>query len=119
MAEHNDLGKRGEELAAEYLAEKGYEILERNWRAGRGELDIIAKAKNGILIFVEVKTRSYNTMGEPEDAVNERKESILMGTAGAYMEKINYTWEVRFDIISVIISAKGNIKIQHFEDVFF
>ncbi len=119
MAEHNDLGKRGEQLAAEYIAEQGYEILERNWRAGRGEIDIIAKAKNGILIFIEVKTRSYNTMGEPEDAVNERKEAILMGTAGVYMERNNYTWEVRFDIVSVIITTKGQIKIQHFEDVFF
>ena len=77
MAEHNDLGKEGEDEAVRYLTEKGYCILHRNWRRGRNELDIIA-TKDGQLVFVEVKTRRNETYGHAEDAVNDRKIRTLV-----------------------------------------
>ena len=68
MAKHYDLGKKGEEIAANYLAEKGYKIIARNWRFGKDEIDIIAEHDN-FLVIIEVKTRSSSDYGEPEEAV--------------------------------------------------
>jgi len=117
MAAHNDLGKRGEELAASFLEEKGYHLLERNWRFSYAEVDIIAK-DDDILVFVEVKTRSSDYFGKPEEFVSAKKERLLTDAASVYMEQINHTWEIRFDIISVIIQASGS-KVSHIEDAFF
>ena len=73
MAKHYDLGMKGEEIAARYLAGKGYKILERNWRHGKDELDIIA-ANGEFLVVIEVKTRSTSFFGKPEDAVTDKKQ---------------------------------------------
>lgn len=80
MAEHNELGKLGEQLAGEYLAERGYSILHRNWRYGRYELDIIA-LKGRVLHFVEVKTRASNVDDFPEENVNRKKIRHLLKAA--------------------------------------
>ena len=112
-------GKRGEKIAIDYLVSKGYKILEENWRFKRAEIDIIAKDKEGVLIFIEVKTRSYTFFGEPEVFVDEKKKKLLLDAASQYMKTINYEWAIRFDIIGIVIDKSNNVKISHFEDAFF
>lgn len=116
MAAHNDLGKEGEKLAKSFLERKGYTILETGWRAGRAEIDIIAR-KQDILVFVEVKTRRNNTFGYPEDSVGDKKEQLLFEAAGFYMREIGYEDEIRFDIIAITMQPKQEIR--HFRDAFF
>ena len=113
MAEHNDLG---EKIACRYLSEKGYQILVQNWRWGKGELDIIVK-KEAVLVFVEVKTRSTNTFGTPEEAVTEKKQNLLYELAVEYMYRIDHEAEFRFDIIA--ITMQPELEIKRFEDAFF
>jgi putative endonuclease len=114
-----EIGRAGEDAAAAYLLEKGYQIAARNYRAGRGELDIIAWAGPELLVFVEVKTRAGEGFGGPEDAVDARKQDLLARTAGAYMEQIGYEWIIRFDIVSVLLKAGKVLEIRHIEDAFF
>ncbi len=118
MAAHNDTGKQGEALATEFLRAAGYEILELNWRSGKAELDIIAREKE-TLIFIEVKTRSSAWFGAPEEYVTPKKEKLMWRAAGAYMEKVSHEWEVRFDIISIILPKNNPPEIVHFKDAFF
>ena len=116
MAKHNELGKQGEELAAQYLMEKGYEILERNWRNVHKEVDIIAK--NGkYLVIVEVKTRLTDEYGNPDIAVNRTKQWRLISAANSYISRNNLDVETRFDIVSIIVKD-GNPVIEHIEDAF-
>ena len=119
MPDHIDTGKRGEALAAEFLERKGWRIAERNFRAGRGEIDLIAWAGNRLLVFVEVKTRRDDGFGGPEEAVDARKQDILARTAGIYMERIDYDWEIRFDIVAVLLRGDEVREIRHVEDAFF
>ncbi len=118
MAKHLETGKKGEDLAIQFLKDKGYEILETNWRFRRSEVDIIAK-DGLILVFVEVKTRSYDYFGKPESFVSARKKVLLQDAAAAYMHEINHTWEIRFDIIGILMPSPKHIEINHFEDAFF
>jgi len=117
MAEHNELGTKGEELAKNFLINKGYKILETNWRLGSYEIDIIASFKSFIII-AEVKTRSSNSFGEPEEFVNKQKQKKLIKAASAYVCRNKIENEVRFDIISVLIYG-NNVKINHLEDAFY
>ena len=116
MAKHNELGKRGEELAAQYLTEKGYEILERNCRNKHKEIDIIAK-DGETLVIVEVKTRQSDDHGEPDLAVTRQKQTRLIYAANAYIFKYNLDINTRFDIISIVFKD-GNPVIEHIEDAF-
>ena len=116
MAEHNDLGKEGEDEAVRYLTEKGYCILHRNWRRGRNELDIIV-TKDGQLVFVEVKTRRNETYGHAEDAVNDRKIRTLVSLADSYIKKFELDLPARFDVITVI-GEKPPFHIEHIENAF-
>jgi len=114
-----EIGQIGENIAAEYLAAKGYRIVERNYRLGRGEIDIIAWLGEDVLVFVEVKTRASDGYGGPEDAVTAKKQDLLARTAGCYMESIDYEWAIRFDIVSVIWRNGQLFEIRHVEDAFF
>ena len=116
MAKHNELGKLGEEIAANYLVGKGYEILERNWRNRHKEIDIIAKDGDE-LVIVEVKTRQHDDYGEPFVAVSLAKQSRLIAAANAYIFKSNLDINTRFDIISIVFND-GNPAIEHIEDAF-
>lgn len=116
MAFHNDLGKFGEELATEFLIKKGYSILDRNWRSGNLEIDIIAATRTEI-IFVEVKTRSDDTFMNPEDAVNWQKQRNITIAANHYIHYKKINLEPRFDVISIIIN-KSRKEITHHEDAF-
>ena len=118
MAKHLETGKRGEQLATEYLETKGYKILERNWRHSYAEVDIIAR-HGDILVFVEVKTRSNDRFSKPEDAIDEKKEDFIASVAPVYMEQIGHEWEIRFDFISVVIPKSGKVRIRHMKDAFW
>jgi putative endonuclease len=117
MDNHLTFGERGEELAVSFLKEKGYKILERNWRYGQKEIDIIAQ-KNNQLIIVEVKTRSGTMWEQPFQAVNRRKQKMVVEAADAYVNKKNRDTEVRFDVISVVIEKKKT-EIEHIENAFY
>ncbi|MFK7033308.1 YraN family protein [Flavobacterium oreochromis] len=117
MAEHNDLGKQGEQIAVDYLLKNGYEILEQNYQARKGEIDIIAR-KEDWLIVIEVKTRTSVEYGNPEDFVNKKKIKLLVKAIDEYVEKTNLDLEIRFDIISVIKKNENN-TIEHLVDAFY
>ena len=117
MADHNDLGKRGEEIAAGFLEKKGYQILETNWRQWRNEIDVIAM-DGKYLVIIEVKTRQSNYFGEPETAVTRDKQRALIRAANAYVRYKNINCDVRFDILSILIS-KTSEQIHHIEDAFY
>ncbi len=116
MAEHNDFGKLGEEIAVNYLVGKGYEIVERNWRNTHKEIDIIAK-DGETLVMVEVKTRQTDEYGNPDIAVTKKKQRLLIAAANAYLFKNKLDVETRFDIISIIFKD-GEPVIEHIEDAF-
>ena len=117
MAEHNDLGKFGEELAVDFLEKNGYEILETNWFFDKAEIDIIAQ-KNGILAVVEVKTRSSLEFGLPQDFVKPKKIKLLVKAVNEYVTLYDLDLEIRFDIISVHIENEVT-QIEHLEDAFY
>lgn len=110
------LGAAGEQAAVEYLQKEDYLILERNYRAGKHEIDIIAFKDNEVVV-IEVKTRSGNEVIEPEEAVNHRKRQMLIWAADNYVREHNRQEPVRFDIIS-IINGKNGKEIRHLRDAF-
>ena len=114
MAEHNVLGHTGEDDAADYLAREGYHILDRNWRSGHKEIDIVAE-KGGVLVIVEVKTRRDARFGKPEDAVSENKIRRIVLAADAYVRLYRIDMPVRFDIITVLGKYR---QINHIIDAF-
>jgi putative endonuclease len=116
MARHNDLGRRGEQIAVNYLKEKGYTILKQNWFYEKYEVDIIAWDREYI-IFVEVKTRTSDMWGNPEEAISASKIKRIVDAADFYITENDTDLEIRFDVIAVIID-KGDIKVEHFEDAF-
>ena len=118
MADHLDLGAWGEELAEKFLTQKGFEILETNWRHRRAEVDIIAR-EGEILVFVEVKTRSSDHFGPPEAFVTRQKEQLLVRAAHAYMQKSGHDWEIRFDIVSILRAGPEDYQIEHLPDAFW
>ncbi len=114
MAKHNELGKKGEAIAVDFLLEKGYKILETNWRYSRAEIDLIAM-DGEILVFVETKTRSHRNHGDPTDAISPKKRMLMMDAATRYMESIQHEWAIRFDIISVVADDRGAEIIHHID----
>lgn len=118
MYRNKEIGSKGENLATDFLISKGYTILERNWRFKKAEIDIIAKDTN-VLIFIEVKTRSYSFYGEPESFVDKRKKKFIADAASQYMQQINYDWAIRFDIIGILLKKDKAPIISHFKDAFF
>ena len=117
MAGHNDLGKTGEELAANLLVDKGYRILDRNWRFQKAEIDIIAQ-KGNTIVAVEVKTRSTNVFGDPQEFLKPRQKQLLIKAMDAYITQNELDAEVRFDVIG-IIKTSGGFQTEHLEDAFF
>lgn len=110
-------GKEGETLAADFLITKGFEIIARNYRHKRSEIDLIAK-KNNWLIFVEVKMRSSDAYGYPEDFVDYKKAKNIIDGAEEYTYQLNWQGNVRYDIIS-IRDQHGEKEIVHIEDAFY
>ena len=116
MAAHNELGEKGELLAIDYLIKNEYQILEVNYRFLKAEVDIIAQKKN-ILAVVEVKTRSTDYFGNPQDFVNPKKIKLLLSAIDHYVIERDLDVEVRFDIIGIILQ-KNTTKIKHLKDAF-
>ncbi|WP_281336861.1 YraN family protein [Flavobacterium eburneipallidum] len=117
MAQHNELGKLGEELAIEYLQKEGYEILETNWTFQKAEIDIIAQ-KEDTLAVVEVKTRSSLEFGLPQDFVKPKKIQLLVKAVNEYVVFKNLDVDVRFDIIAIHKEGKSFV-IEHLIDAFY
>jgi len=116
MSCHNELGKTGELLAVKYLEEKGFTIIERNWRYGRYEIDIIASLKDTIH-FIEVKTRSSKTFGLPEESVSTQKLKKLNAAADEYLY-LNKGWKwVQHDILSITIVSGHDPEFYLMQDV--
>ncbi|AHM60978.1 hypothetical protein D770_13620 [Flammeovirgaceae bacterium 311] len=114
-------GILGEKLAADFLQQNGARILERNYRKGRSEIDIIA-ISGKLLLFIEVKTRrGGNSFGYPEEAVNHKKAALIINAASYYIKKIDWKGDIRFDIIAIQLplSSNKNPQIYHFEDAFY
>jgi len=118
MAEHNETGERGETLATEFLFQKGYFILERNWRFRKSEIDIIAQNENH-LIIVEVKSRSSVFYQRPHEAVTKTKQRHLISAANAYIEEKACSLECRFDVISIVFDKSANrYSVEHIKEAF-
>ncbi len=109
-------GELGEQLAANFLTEKGYDILERNYRYKHSEIDLIVK-KDNWLVFVEVKTRTSETFGYPENFVDDKKAEKIFEGAEQYLFETNWNGNVRYDIISIMLK-KDIPEVVHFEDAF-
>jgi len=118
MAQHLDLGRKGESLAKTHLENAGYEIMDENWTHGKAEVDLIAY-KDKVIIFAEVKTRTSNGFGEPEDFVDARKQKLLVEAADEYIYLMDHQGEVRFDIIAILFDKQANYKLNHIEDAFW
>ena len=111
------LGQQGEEIAALYLQEQGYKILERNYRSRYGELDIICH-KNGIMVFVEVKTRRSQLFGSPEEAITNSKIQHIKKVAIIYLAENKMAYkEIRFDVITILMQS-DEPSLNHIEAAF-
>ena len=116
MAQHNDTGSWGEQVATEYLITKGYTIRETDWRGDKVEIDIVAEI-NRRLVIVEVKTRSDGFV-DPLMAVDVKKQHNLVRAANAYINYYDLDIDIQFDIIT-IVGTRDNYKLEHFPDAFF
>lgn len=117
MTIQQEKGLNGENTAVRFLENKGYRILERNYRAGRYEIDIIARHK-GIMVFIEVKARGSLKFGNPEDFVDDAKAERVMEGAENYLDDVNWEGPIRFDIISIVLVGK-DAEVKHFKDAFY
>lgn len=113
MTDKTQIGRKGENLAADYLAKQGFEIVARNYRYGKGEIDLIVKREDWLL-FIEVKTRSSFAFGEPEEFLQDFQVNRIFNAAENYIFAIDWHGKVRFDVISVRLGKEP--VIEHFED---
>ena len=117
MSNNTEKGNAGEEIAVAHLLKHGYQILAKNWRSRHLELDVIAFINN-MLIIVEVKLRSGNAVGNPEEFVSLKKQKNIVKAAEAYIIENNIDNETRFDIISIIQNI-NELKVEHIENAFY
>ena len=111
------IGKKGEDLAANYLQQKGYRILSRNYRFKKSEVDIICE-KNDLLVFVEVKTRSSLKYGLPEVFVSLNQQQAVIRAAEEFLVETSWKSDLRFDIISIFMKGE-EAEIEHLKDAFY
>ena len=116
MAKHNLLGMKGEDLAVVYLRKKGHKIIERNWRLGGYEIDIITE-HDEFIVFVEVKTRSTSHWGNPEEDISKQRMRRMINGASNYLKLNNIDKPTRFDVVAIIMGDKEK-EIEYFEDAF-
>ena len=117
MAAHNELGKWGEQVAADYLAAEGYRIVERDWHIGHRDIDIVAMDCDE-LVIVEVKTRRANALIAPELAVDKQKMKSLAAATRAFVKQRRLGLPLRFDIIAVTETSDGQPEINHIKNAF-
>ncbi|GMQ31325.1 YraN family protein [Algoriphagus confluentis] len=118
MAEHNDSGRLAEQLAADWLVSKGYELKETNYRHGYAEIDLILEHR-GLLVFVEVKFRSGTGFGYAEEFVDSVKKKLIVKAADQYIFESDWKKDIRFDIVGVYKDREGTVRFRHFEDAFY
>jgi putative endonuclease len=116
MAEHNELGIQGELMAVDFLIKNGYKIRDKNWRFQKAEVDIIAQ-KEDTIVCVEVKTRSSDYFGDPQDFVSKKKIKLLVKAMDHYVISKDLDVDVRFDIIAIVKNKNQN-SLEHIEDAF-
>jgi putative endonuclease len=116
MLNKKEKGDQGETYACDFLISKGFTIIERNFTAGKLELDIIAK-KSDLLVFIEVRLRANASHGYPEDLMSKAKINFVKKGAEAYLEKHNWKGSIRFDFIAIL--EFPTFEIVHFEDAYF
>lgn len=114
---HIELGQNGEQIAVNHLVNKGFEIIERNYKWKNAEIDIICK-KNNLLIVVEVKTRNSIALGEPYLSVTRSKQKQIIKVTNRYIELNNVQEEIQFDVVSIILN-QHQTKIEHIENAFY
>ncbi|MFZ2324382.1 MAG: YraN family protein [Ignavibacteriaceae bacterium] len=113
-----DIGKEGEEIAADFLIKKDFKILAKNYQYGHGEIDIVADDK-GVLVFVEVKTRLNLEFGEPEYAITPKKIKQIKKIAELYLfDKEIEEANCRFDVVAILLEDESNPKIMHYVNAF-
>jgi len=117
MSDKIKKGKEGEDLAADFLVRQGYEIVERNFRYRRSEIDLIVLKENW-LVFVEVKMRSSDAFGYPEEFVDYKKAKNIVYGAEQYTFENDYNGNVRYDVVAISMKY-GKPEIRHFEDAFY
>ena len=116
MAEHNELGRKGEEAAVTFLKKKGHRIVERNWSFSGYEIDIISEDKE-FIVFVEVKTRTSSVWGNPGDAVDERRMRRMIRSASHYLKINGIDKPARFDIVT-LVGNERHFELDHVEDAY-
>ncbi|MDR1543291.1 MAG: YraN family protein [Prevotellaceae bacterium] len=117
MAAHNELGKTGEEVAKQFLIDKGYKILETNWKSGKYEIDIIAQ-KYDFLSIIEVKTRSTDYFGFPEKFLTPKQMQRLIYAAHNYTEQKNLDIGIRYECLALTKQNDGGFHVEHLEEAF-
>jgi putative endonuclease len=117
MTDKIKTGTDGEDQAANFLSQKGFDILERNYRFKKSEIDLIVRRGNW-LVFIEVKTRTSTAFGHPEEFVDYQKRKMIFAGALEYMTAKNWQGNVRYDIVAITI-ARGKSEIHHIEDAFY
>lgn len=117
MADHIEIGKKGEGLAVNFLISKGYKILARNYRFKHMEIDIIS-IKDDLLIIIEVKTRQSDYLSDLNEMISVSKQRLLIKCANDYIQTNEIDLDTRFDVIKVILNKKG-VKIDHVKDAFY
>lgn len=117
MAEANILGNKGEDLAAGFLKKSGYKILERNWKWGKNEIDIIAE-KDDRIVFIEVKTRSENPLMHPRTAITVEKQKSIIYAADGYIKRSRTDKEARFDLLFIVLQGEQP-QFELIEDAFY
>lgn len=119
MARHNETGKWGEDIAVDYLRAQGYTLIERDWRSGHRDIDIIMHSPDGrTVVFVEVKTRTSAAIMRPEDAVDIKKIRNIAYAANNYVKMNNVVSDLRFDIVSVVGENASVARVEHIEGAF-
>jgi len=117
LAKHNELGKIGEQIAVDFLIQKGYKIMARNWRFKKAEIDIIAKL-GYVFAAIEVKTRSTDDFGDPQEFLKPKQKNLLVTAMNQYVVSNDLDIEVRFDVIGIVKNDQST-TIEHLEDAFF
>lgn len=114
---HTDVGRRGEEIAREFLESRGYRVLARNEKNRFGEIDLVVR-KSNVLVVVEVRTKSNERSGTPEDTINRKKKSALRKNTLSYMARIRWKGACRIDAVCVVLGGEGSVfRVTHYENI--
>ena len=118
MSRTQAAGNRGEAETAKYLRKNGYTLLASQWRCRFGELDIVARDKQGTICFVEVKLRSAGSIAMPREFVDSRKQQRLRAAASAYLSTHEIDAPARFDVAEVTVESDGKLRVEYLKDAF-